>query len=196
MVVRIRLSRLGCKNRPFYRVMAADSRSPRDGKHLEVLGYYNPLPGQDGGKRMGLNFDRVKSTIFYHGRNDPLNSNWSLRIGRKGGLQLGGDGQVQDTFQMIAGTWDAELICKMGGRNSMILVLAISRCPAFGAGPATSVSNRVATPTTDAGYGSQRGPRDTRPIDPMTGRYLTHDKPANADQPKDSEGDGDGATAS
>ncbi|XP_078434278.1 ribosomal protein S16 family protein [Wolffia australiana] len=60
MVVRIRLSRLGCRNRPFYRVMAADSRSPRDGKHLEVLGYYNPLPGQDGGKRMGLNFDRVK----------------------------------------------------------------------------------------------------------------------------------------
>lgn len=45
MVVRIRLSRFGCKNKPFYRVMAADSRSPRDGKHLEVLGYYNPLPG-------------------------------------------------------------------------------------------------------------------------------------------------------
>ncbi|RDX96637.1 30S ribosomal protein S16-2, chloroplastic/mitochondrial [Mucuna pruriens] len=60
MVVRIRLSRFGCKNKPFYRVMAADSRSPRDGKHLEVLGYYNPLPGQDGGKRMGLNFERVK----------------------------------------------------------------------------------------------------------------------------------------
>ncbi|XP_016514623.1 small ribosomal subunit protein bS16m/bS16c isoform X2 [Nicotiana tabacum] len=63
MVVRLRLSRFGCKNKPSYRVMAADSRSPRDGKHLEVLGYYNPLPGQDGGKRMGLNFDRVKATI-------------------------------------------------------------------------------------------------------------------------------------
>lgn len=45
MVVRLRLARLGCRNRPFYRVMAADSRSPRDGKHIEVLGYYNPLPG-------------------------------------------------------------------------------------------------------------------------------------------------------
>ncbi|KAI3876887.1 hypothetical protein MKW92_016912 [Papaver armeniacum] len=53
MVVRIRLARFGCKNRPFYRVLVTDSRSPRDGKHLEVL-------GQDGGKRMGLNFDRVK----------------------------------------------------------------------------------------------------------------------------------------
>ncbi|MED6207826.1 hypothetical protein PIB30_039291 [Stylosanthes scabra] len=40
--------------------MAADSRSPRDGKHLEVLGYYNPLPGQDNEKIMGLNFERVK----------------------------------------------------------------------------------------------------------------------------------------
>lgn len=46
MVVRLRLSRLGCKNRPFYRLMAADSRSPRDGKHLEILGYYNPIPGK------------------------------------------------------------------------------------------------------------------------------------------------------
>uniref|UniRef100_K3YK11 Ribosomal protein S16 n=1 Tax=Setaria italica TaxID=4555 RepID=K3YK11_SETIT len=45
MVVRIRLARFGCRNRPFYRLMAADSRYPRDGKHLEVLGYYNPLPG-------------------------------------------------------------------------------------------------------------------------------------------------------
>jgi ribosomal protein S16 len=42
MVVRIRL---GCRNRPFYRLMAADSRSPRDGNHIEALGYYNPLPG-------------------------------------------------------------------------------------------------------------------------------------------------------
>ncbi|KAL6521177.1 hypothetical protein OROGR_017746 [Orobanche gracilis] len=60
MVVHLRLSTLGCRNRPFYRIMAADSRSPRDGKHLEVLGYYNPLSGQDGGKRMGVNFDRIK----------------------------------------------------------------------------------------------------------------------------------------
>jgi len=45
MVVRIRLARFGCRNRPFYRLMAADSRSRRDGKHLEVLGYYDPLPG-------------------------------------------------------------------------------------------------------------------------------------------------------
>ncbi|KAK8274392.1 hypothetical protein V6Z12_D10G070200 [Gossypium hirsutum] len=60
--MKIRLSRFGCENKLFYRVMAANSRSPRDGKHLEVLGYYNPL--SDGGKRMGLNFERVKKTLF------------------------------------------------------------------------------------------------------------------------------------
>jgi len=41
--VRIRLMRFGRKKRPFYRVVAADSRAPRDGKFLEVLGYYDPL---------------------------------------------------------------------------------------------------------------------------------------------------------
>ncbi|MCS7279392.1 MAG: 30S ribosomal protein S16 [Thermodesulfobacteriaceae bacterium] len=43
MPVRIRLMRLGRKKRPFYRIVAADSRSPRDGKFLDILGYYNPL---------------------------------------------------------------------------------------------------------------------------------------------------------
>ncbi|KAF9610919.1 hypothetical protein IFM89_025729 [Coptis chinensis] len=60
MAVKIRLARLGCRNRQFYRILAADSTCRRDGKHLEVLGYYDPLIGQDGGKRMGPNFDRVK----------------------------------------------------------------------------------------------------------------------------------------
>ncbi len=43
MAVVIRLSRRGAKKRPFYRVVATDSRSPRDGKFLEVLGTYDPL---------------------------------------------------------------------------------------------------------------------------------------------------------
>ena len=42
-MVRIRLKRMGRKRKPFYRVVAADSRSPRDGRHIEVLGYYNPM---------------------------------------------------------------------------------------------------------------------------------------------------------
>ncbi len=43
MAVRIRLARHGAKKRPFYRIVAADSQSPRDGRFLEVLGTYNPL---------------------------------------------------------------------------------------------------------------------------------------------------------
>ena len=43
MPIRIRLMRFGRRNRPFYRVVAADSRAPRDGKFLEILGYYDPL---------------------------------------------------------------------------------------------------------------------------------------------------------
>jgi small subunit ribosomal protein S16 len=42
-MVKIRLRRMGRRNRPFYRVVVADSRSPRDGKFVEVIGHYNPL---------------------------------------------------------------------------------------------------------------------------------------------------------
>lgn len=59
-MTRIRLARFGRKNLPFYRITVADSRAPRDGKHLEVLGHYNPLPGKDGMKRIGINSERVK----------------------------------------------------------------------------------------------------------------------------------------
>lgn len=41
-MVKIRLTRSGSKKRPFYRIVAADSRSPRDGKFLEILGFYDP----------------------------------------------------------------------------------------------------------------------------------------------------------
>ena len=41
-MVKIRLTRVGSKKRPFYRLVAADSRSPRDGRFLEILGFYNP----------------------------------------------------------------------------------------------------------------------------------------------------------
>ena len=43
MAVKIRLKRMGAKKAPFYRLVATDSRSPRDGKYLEQIGFYNPL---------------------------------------------------------------------------------------------------------------------------------------------------------
>ena len=43
MAVKIRLTRMGDKKSPFYRIVVADSRSPRDGKNIDVIGTYNPL---------------------------------------------------------------------------------------------------------------------------------------------------------
>lgn len=43
MAVKIRLKRMGAKKAPFYRLVVADSRSPRDGKFIEEIGYYNPI---------------------------------------------------------------------------------------------------------------------------------------------------------
>ncbi len=42
MAVKIRLKRMGAKKKPYYRIVVADSRSPRDGRFIEQLGYYNP----------------------------------------------------------------------------------------------------------------------------------------------------------
>nr|QOI17223.1 plastid ribosomal protein S16 [Pulsatilla cernua var. koreana] len=60
MAVRIRLARFGCRNKPFYRVVAINSSNRRDGKHVELLGYYDPLPANDDPKRIGLKIDRIK----------------------------------------------------------------------------------------------------------------------------------------
>jgi len=60
MAVKIRLARHGAKKRPFYRIVAADSENPRDGRFLEKLGTYNPL--QDPAK-VDLNAERVKYWI-------------------------------------------------------------------------------------------------------------------------------------
>ena len=43
MAVKLRLKRMGAKQKPFYRIVAADSRSPRDGRFIEVVGTYNPI---------------------------------------------------------------------------------------------------------------------------------------------------------
>ena len=60
MSLRIRLSRGGAKKRPFYRIVIADSRSPRDGRFIEKIGTYNPMLPKDGGNRLVIKEDRVK----------------------------------------------------------------------------------------------------------------------------------------
>lgn len=46
MAVKLRLKRMGAKQKPFYRVIAADSRSPRDGRFIETVGTYDPIKGE------------------------------------------------------------------------------------------------------------------------------------------------------
>jgi small subunit ribosomal protein S16 len=60
MAVSIRLSRGGAKKRPYYRIVVADSRSPRDGSFIEKIGTYNPLLGKDDAKRVVLDTERAK----------------------------------------------------------------------------------------------------------------------------------------
>src|ERR1700749_3665776 len=60
MSLAIRLSRGGAKKRPYYRIVVADVRSPRDGKYLEQIGTYNPLLGKDDPARVKLNEDRAR----------------------------------------------------------------------------------------------------------------------------------------
>ena len=60
MALKIRMSRGGSKKRPFYRIVVADSRMPRDGRFIERLGTYNPLLPKEGGERVKLDTDRAK----------------------------------------------------------------------------------------------------------------------------------------
>lgn len=60
MSVRIRLSRGGSKKRPFYKVVAADQRAPRDGNFIEKLGTFNPLLPKDHAERLVLDVEKVK----------------------------------------------------------------------------------------------------------------------------------------
>ena len=60
MSVRIRLSRGGSKKRPFYKVVAADQRAPRDGRFIERLGSYNPMLPKEHADRFIVDVERVK----------------------------------------------------------------------------------------------------------------------------------------
>jgi len=60
MAIKIRLARSGSKKRPFYRIVAADSRMPRDGRFIERLGIYNPLLPKDSEQRVKLDMERVQ----------------------------------------------------------------------------------------------------------------------------------------
>ena len=60
MAISIRLSRGGAKKRPFYRIVVADARAPRDGRFIEKLGTYNPLLATDAAERVTLDTERAR----------------------------------------------------------------------------------------------------------------------------------------
>ena len=59
----IRMARAGTKKRPFYHIVVADSRSPRDGRFIERLGHFNPLLAKDNEARLNLDMDKVKAWL-------------------------------------------------------------------------------------------------------------------------------------
>lgn len=64
-MLKIRMSRGGTKKRPFYKIVIADARSPRDGRFIERIGHYNPLLPKDNADRVKLDLDRVKHWLSH-----------------------------------------------------------------------------------------------------------------------------------
>ena len=73
MAVKIRLKRLGSKKNPFYRVVVADERSPRDGRFIEEIGYYNPLTDP-----IDIKIDAEKATKWLNNGAQPTETVRSL----------------------------------------------------------------------------------------------------------------------
>ena len=63
MAVKIRLARGGSKKRPYYRIVVADIRAPRDGRYIERVGSYNPLLPKDHEDRVKLDIDKIKEWL-------------------------------------------------------------------------------------------------------------------------------------
>ena len=63
MSLKIRLARGGSKKRPYYQIVIADARSPRDGRFLEKVGSWNPMLGKDNEKRVELNAERIQEWL-------------------------------------------------------------------------------------------------------------------------------------
>lgn len=61
MSVKIRLKRFGSKKRPYYRIVVMDSRSPRDGRTLEEVGFYHPIEAEE--KQLSIKEDRIRSWL-------------------------------------------------------------------------------------------------------------------------------------
>ena len=63
MSLKLRMARAGTKKRPFYHIVVADSRAPRDGRFIERIGFFNPLLAKDNAERLKLDLDKAKAWL-------------------------------------------------------------------------------------------------------------------------------------
>ena len=82
MALKIRLARGGSKKRPFYQIVVADVRSPRDGRFIEKIGSWNPMLAKDDAKRIELNNERIQHWLS----NGALPTDRVLRFLNEAGL--------------------------------------------------------------------------------------------------------------
>ncbi|MEZ0259638.1 MAG: 30S ribosomal protein S16 [Alphaproteobacteria bacterium] len=80
-MLKIRMARAGAKNKPFYHIVVADSRKPRDGNFLERLGTYDPKLPKDHADRVKLNGERIK---FWIGRGAQVSDRIAIFLGKAG----------------------------------------------------------------------------------------------------------------
>lgn len=69
MAVKIRMTRMGAKKKPFYRLVVADSRSPRDGKFIDIIGFYNPIS-----EPVQIKIDEVKASEWLNNGAQPTDT--------------------------------------------------------------------------------------------------------------------------
>ena len=80
-MLKIRMARAGAKKKPFYNIVVADSRKPRDGSFLEKLGTYDPKQPRDSETRVKLNGERIK---FWIGRGAQVSDRVAIFLGKAG----------------------------------------------------------------------------------------------------------------
>ena len=120
MALKIRLARGGSNRRPFYRIVLADSRMPRDGRFIERLGTYNPLLPKDAENRVEMNVERVKE-LMAHGTSTPLNDKFETLAIKKTFGDLVKNIPVSSTKSMTG-----HLLGAAGGIEAIASVLAIA----------------------------------------------------------------------
>ena len=80
-MLKIRMTRAGAKKKPYYNIVVAESRAPRDGKFLEKLGTYNPMLPRDNTNRVVLKADRIK---FWIGKGAQVSDRVAIFLGKAG----------------------------------------------------------------------------------------------------------------